>query len=378
LRILHVIPSFNFKAGGPVVALSGLACAQARAGLDVTVLTCFEQESDRDQDRVLTAANVRVEWIGPVHGALRRATNLNETVARLVANADIIHVHGLWEEVQHQAMIIARAHKIPYVITPHGMLTRWSLGQKKWKKLLYRFWRLSGDMRSAAAVHFITSQERNQSRGQYQDVKAIVEPIGIDLAEFQTLPPRGSFRGRHAIASQTPLIVFLGRIHPGKGLEHLIPAMPMVAGATLAVVGPDSSGYRASIERQIRELGIESRVIFTGMLNGADKIAALVDADIFCLPSDHENFGLAVLESLAAGTPVVISPEVAISDEIGLAEVGAVVVRQPALLAAELSRWLMDAGLRQRAAALCREFAFTRFDWNAIASRWVEHYRAMR
>ena len=270
------------------------------------------------------------------------------------------------------------AIKIPYVITPHGMLTNWSLGQKKWKKRLYMIWRLNRDVRSAAAVHFITAQERQQSDARFQRVQVIVEPIGIDLAEFQLLPPRGGFRAARGLTPDVPLIVFLGRIHPGKGLEHLVPAMPNVPGAMLVIVGPDSGGYRSQIEQRIRRFGIENRVVFTGMLSGPDKIAALVDADIFCLPSDHENFGLAVLESLAAGTPVVISPEVAISDEIKSAGVGAVVARDPAVIAAELSRWLMDAAMRKDIGVRCRKFAFSRFDWSAIAKRWVEHYQAMR
>jgi glycosyltransferase involved in cell wall biosynthesis len=147
--------------------------------------------------------------------------------------------------------------------------------------------------------------------------------------------------------------------------------------AMLAVVGPDSGGYRATVEQEVARFGLQRRVVFTGPLNGADRIAALVDADVFCLPSDHENFGLAVVESLAAGTPVVISHEVAISREVAAAEVGVAVQRDPAEIARELIRFLTDRPHRDAAAKRCRPFVWNSYDWKKIAARWMERYRAL-
>jgi glycosyltransferase involved in cell wall biosynthesis len=170
------------------------------------------------------------------------------------------------------------------------------------------------------------------------------------------------------------MILFLGRVHYGKGLEVLVPALAKMRrkDAMLVVAGPDPTGYRATIE----SLGRESleRIIFTGMIGGEERLAALRDADVLALPSFHENFGLAVVESLAAGTPVVISDQVYLHPEISRAGVGAVVPLDADALARELDRWLDDEALRRDAASKAAAFVRERYDWDTIARRWVGHY----
>ena len=99
------------------------------------------------------------------------------------------------------------------------------------------------------------------------------------------------------------------------------------------IVGPDSNGFRATIEAMVDQAGVKDRVIFTGMLKGPDRVEALAGADLFALPSDHENFGMSVVESLAAGTPVIVSNEVALSTEVMSGKVGSVVQRDPKSIA---------------------------------------------
>ena len=119
------------------------------------------------------------------------------------------------------------------------------------------------------------------------------------------------------------------------------------------------------------------RVIFTGMLRGRERVEALVDADLFVLPSYQENFGIAVIESLAAGTPVVISDQVNICNEIRAAGVGGVVPTQVEPLAPEIARWMSDERLRSDASRRAIPFVRERYDWNQIARRWVEHYETL-
>jgi glycosyltransferase involved in cell wall biosynthesis len=204
----------------------------------------------------------------------------------------------------------------------------------------------------------------------------LVQRLGLDLSEFDVLPPRGSFRSRYPQIGDRPLVVFLGRIHPGKGLEHLVPALAMadVPEAMLAVVGPDSENFQATIERAVDQHGLRDRVIFTGMLRGADRVAALADADLFCLPSDHENFGMAIIEALAAGVPALISDHVAIWRDVVAAGVGAATAPRADALAPELRRWLTDKRLATEAANQARAFVKREYDLTRIAQRWKEHY----
>jgi glycosyltransferase involved in cell wall biosynthesis len=208
---------------------------------------------------------------------------------------------------------------------------------------------------------------------------AIIEPNGVDLDECRDLPPMGTFRAKHAEVAGQPLVLFLSRLHPKKGLELLIPAFARAktGDARLVIAGPDADGYQAKLEGLVRQHGLAERVLFTGMLHGRDRLEALADADLFVLPSYQENFGIAVVESLATGTPVLISDQVNIHTEISTAGVGGVVPTQVEPLARELTHWLSDHDLRLAAAARARDFVWQRYDWRQIARRWTTHYGAL-
>lgn len=231
----------------------------------------------------------------------------------------------------------------------------------------------------ASLIHFTTAIERDWVARWNFKAPSLVEPLGLDLTEFQTLPSRGTFRDRYGIAADRPLVLFLGRLHAGKGLELLVPAFAKIAGRVrpspmLVIAGPDSGGFRAAVEQSVRRHELTDRVIFTGMLQGSDRVAALADADLLALPSCHENFGLAVVESLAAGTPVVVSDQVNLHREIVEAGVGGVVPLDADALAAELNRWLENPDLHRAAAEKARPFVRAHYDWNQIALHWRDHY----
>jgi glycosyltransferase involved in cell wall biosynthesis len=133
----------------------------------------------------------------------------------------------------------------------------------------------------------------------------------------------------------------------------------------------------AQMQSLAKTLNIADRVLFTGMLKGQDRIAALQDADLFALPSDHENFGVAVVEALAAGVPVLISDHVNIRQEIADAGVGVVVPTDPQKIAAALDQWLTDDPLREAAATKAAPFARRMYDWARIAQNWKQHYESI-
>jgi glycosyltransferase involved in cell wall biosynthesis len=300
----------------------------------------------------------------------------------LLAAHDFVHVHALWDGIQRSACATAQETSKPYVVTPHGMLTPWSLGQKRLKKWAYLTLLMKRHLNTASALHFTSTAERDATaRAIELRPPVIVEPLGVDLAEFATLPPPGSFRSKLGALGEKKMIVFLGRLHPGKGMEYLLPALARMKrrDAVLIAVGPDSNNFRAELERRAAKLGLNGRVHFAGMLRGSERIAALADADLFALPSEHENFGIVVVEALASGTPVIVSDGVALHTEVTMGQVGASVrVGDIVALAVELDRWLDDDDLRNAAARRARAFASERFDWSKIAARWVDHYQRLR
>src|SRR5438067_7857150 len=129
--------------------------AQAGAGLRVSLLATF-REGAKPEVQAMLDEGVEVELIGPASGPLQRHPSLWEKVQEHVAQSDVVHIHTVWEEIQHLAAREASRRSIPYVVTPHGMLTSWSLHQKWLKKRIYLAWRLRGMLDRATAIHYTT------------------------------------------------------------------------------------------------------------------------------------------------------------------------------------------------------------------------------
>jgi glycosyltransferase involved in cell wall biosynthesis len=378
MRVLHVISGISPVDGGTATALVALARAQKRAGLDVGVFSPFVGKRD-DTHLALEADGIPVTEIGPVSMPLHRHGEIVPRLRETLPGYDVVHIHALWEEVQYQAGWLARSIGKPYVITPHGMLDPWSLRQSKWKKRLYMLLRLRANLDGASAIHFTSEIERDLVAPLKLKPPTIVEPNGVDLAEFDDLPPRGTFRAKNTMLGDRPIVLFLSRIHPKKGLDLLVPAFAQAApaDAMLVLVGPDTDGYGDTVRAFAREAGVADRLLFTGMLRGRDRIEAFVDADLFALPSYQENFGIAVVEALASGCPVLISDQVNIFREIVSAGVGAAVPTSVAEVTEAMRKWLSDESMRSAAAARAPGFVRARYDWHQIALHWAAHYAAV-
>ena len=378
MHITHVISGLDPRAGGPPAALFGLARALKAVGVDLTVVSTWQQDDNLVLVDGLRQEGVDVKIVGPVQGRLGRHRDLSTMLDSAVANTSIVHIHAVWEEIQHQAARLAQRNGTPYIIRPCGMLDPWCLDQKRLKKKLYMIWRLRKDLDRATAIHFTSNAERDLTHPLHIKAPSIVEPNGVDLTEFEDLPQPGAFRAKHPQIADRPLLLFLSRLHHKKGLDLLIPAFAKLTGdAILVLAGPDSDGYRAQIESWVQDRGLTDRVVFTGMLYGSDRVAAMVDADLFVLPSYQENFGIVVVEALAAGTPVVISNQVNIHDRITQAGVGVAVPTEIDALAGQLKRWLTDDDLRRQAASQARAFVWANYDWRQIAEKWKARYREM-
>lgn len=379
IHVLHVISSLSTGSGGPTAALHGLAQAQAKLGLSVSVITtALGQEADQSAER-LRQHGVAVHIVGPCKGRLVRHPMLEQTVAHLVSTSDVVHIHALWEEIQHLAAVCCRRMGKPYIIRPCGMLDPWSLGQSRWVKRLYMAFRLRNDLNRARAIHFTAQAEYELTKALRLQSPPIVEPNGVSLVEFESLPLRGAFRSKYKQLENKRILLFLSRLHPKKGLELLLPAfaglnMPEV---TLVIAGPDAHGYQAKLEQLVESLGIKDQVLFTGMLEGRARIEAFVDAEFFVLPSYQENFGISVVEALASGCPVVISDQVNIHDQITTAGVGGVVQNHIEDISKAIEFWLKHDKLRNCAAEKTRAFVWQHYDWGQIAARWLAHYKKM-
>jgi glycosyltransferase involved in cell wall biosynthesis len=282
VRVLHAISGIDPRNGGPTNALVGLAAAQVRAGLDVRVISTWQEDDAHRSAELLKRQGVRVRMVGRAYGKLSRHPELVPALEEELKGVDVLHVHAVWEEIQHQACRAAQRLHVPYVFTPHGMLDPWNMRKSRVMKQLYLALRMRRNLQRASLLHFTTQIERDWVARMHLSPPTLVESLGLDWSEFAQLPPRGRLRAKYPELGDAPVLLFLGRIHYGKGLELLIPALARMKrrDAMIVVAGPDSGGYQATIEQLIAQHGVDGRVIFTGMIAGEAKLSALVDADL--------------------------------------------------------------------------------------------------
>lgn len=297
LTVLHFLTDLDRDSGGPSVSVPALCRALAgQPGLQVA-LAARSTPGAVDPG---TGTGFSVSWtVGSRHGV---ETLLDEAMARSDWEGLVLHLHGLWDPLYLWAAMGARRRGIPYAVSIRGMLEPWALRHKRTKKRLAWHLYQRKILLGAALLHATSPEEEASIRhAGLSSADIAVLPNGVEPPPPNELPPKR--------AARRPEVLFLGRIHPIKGLEILLQAWATAApaGWTLRLAGPDADGHRSSLEALARRLDIAERVVFSGPLQGREKWTALAGASCLVLPSFSENFGMVVAEALAAGTPVATS-----------------------------------------------------------------------
>ena len=200
-----------------------------------------------------------------------------------------------------------------------------------------------------------------------------------DLQEFATLPPPGVFRTEWALPADEPIVLFLGRLIPRKGVDLLVEAFARACPehGRLVIAGPEGeAGYVGKLRELARGKGIEGRTVFTGPLYGDQKKSALVDGQVFVLPSRYENFANGVAEAIACGMPVIISDRCGIQEFVA-GQVGLVVPREIPALADALRQILGDAALYDQFRDACPRVA-AQLSWSELLETQEELYTRAR
>lgn len=357
-RVLHVLPTRSPAYGGPVRVAEAMARQLPEHGFEVELFP----EAERPHGVAF--------W--PGLGQLR-------ALRRAVRRAALIHVHGLWTFPTSVAAALADAAQKPYVVTPHGMLDRWSRNRSRGRKQAWAWLFERRNLRAAGAIHFFNREEQSEALEFGALAPSFILPNGVDVAALARLPGRAQLSARLGGDDGCFRLLFLGRIHPKKGFDVLIPALAAVRTpqpVRLLIAGPDEGGYRAEVERLITVARLNDRVRFLGEVHGETKRELLGGADAFVLPSHQEGDSIAVKEALASGLPVLISdkchfPEVE-SEGAGVVvpdTVDAVVRGLEMLINEEHGA---HAERRERARSLG-----SRFDWSELTRALAGHYRAL-
>lgn len=282
MRILLVVNSLLPSYGGPAFSVSRLAMALTNAGVDVGLWA--NEKSAATTSLLLTHPRLR-----PLSGAISSALDKFAP--------DIVHDNGIWLPHNHQLAQLAANRKIPRLVSTRGMLDPWAVAHKKWKKKAAWWLYQRRDLCRATCHHTTADTEAENLKRLALGVPITIIPNGIDLA---------AGRARQARTKGQRVALFLGRIHPVKGLPLLIEAWARLRppGWQLQIAGPDEAGHRAEIERKVAIESLSDVVHFLGPLNGEAKERAFADADLFVLPSFSESFGMAIGEALAHSLPV--------------------------------------------------------------------------
>jgi len=381
MRVLHVIPSVSPLRGGPSKAVFGMVKALREVGVDASILTTNDHGPGIDRSlppgRWIERQGVPLlafgRWSPPLRALREFALSpaLSGWLRQHIHAYDLLHVHAIFSFPSTWAMLQARQAGVPYLVRTIGQLSPWSLNQsparKRWMLRLVE----RSNLNAAAALHFTSQAEQREADALCLTPPSLVLPLGVSVVAAAS--------GEMPRAAAGPVrFLFLSRLHPKKGLERLIEALALLqtqqpeADWTLTIAGSGTADYEAELRRLAQESRIGPRCRWLGHLEGRAKERELIAADWLVLPSAAENFGIVVAEALACGTPVILSPEVAIAELVEEAGAGLISPSDPALLARTLSRGLAGAGAEMRRAA--RNLAERRLAWSAIADDLHQAY----
>jgi glycosyltransferase involved in cell wall biosynthesis len=320
MKILHVISSVNPAGGGPIEGVRQLGGTLEHQGHSVEIASL-----DPPDAPFLTRSPLRVYPLGPTVLDYGFSSRFVPWLRSNAGRYDAVIVNGIWQYHSFGAWKALHGSQTPYVLFTHGMLDPWFKKEyplKHAKKWIYWPWAEYRVLRDARAVLFTCEEERRLARESFWLYKCneVVVSYGTAKPEGDAEAEKLEFLTHYPELRSKRLALFMGRIHPKKGCDLLIEAYAKVLGQDpdwhLVNAGPDQVGLRENLNYRAAEIGIAPRVTWTGMLSGTMKWGALRSAEVFVLPSHQENFGIAVAEALAAGTPTLISNKVNIWREI--------------------------------------------------------------
>jgi glycosyltransferase involved in cell wall biosynthesis len=377
LRIIHFSPGMKLERGGMVRTILDSCTVLAARGHDVTLVAFNSPDVPSDWNG--QNAKPRVVWIPP---SLTSNFFVSPRAVRiwrdLLADGGVAHLHGAWTASNIQMSRVARQLGVPYIVSIHGMLDDWSMTQRGLKKRLFLFVGGRRYLRLAARLHYTAVAEREQAERKVPGSTGAVLPCLVDLSPFQSLPGREPARAAFAaLSGEDPKLLFLSRLHEKKGVHFLIEAAALLRQKgrrfKLLLAGTGSPAYENQLREQTQRLQLEDTVSFLGLVKGVEKISLYQSADLFVLPTQQENFGLVLIEALAAGTPVLTTRGTDIWQDIAAAG-GTIAEYTPAAICAALDKLLEDRASLAAMGQRGREWVMQNLNTEKLAGDYERLY----
>jgi glycosyltransferase involved in cell wall biosynthesis len=280
--VLHVISSIDVSSGGPARSVPKSCEGLAKLGIDIEIIT---QKSSNPVE-IPVGNNLKLTYRS-IYDVFLFGASLNKD------EVDLIHIQHIWSPYVNVMAYWARKRKIPYIITPRGMLEPWILARHPWKKKIALWLYQNKAIRKADHLHATAQMEADNIKKIGYTNPVTIIPNGIDLSEIKTTKSQYG----------TKKMIFLSRIHPKKGIELLLKAWRNIDTKDwiLEMAGNGEDLYIKTLKKSAADL---KNVKFVGSKYGEDKWNFIRSADVMVLPTYSENFGIVVAEALAVGVPV--------------------------------------------------------------------------
>lgn len=387
MRILYISSYYKpaYVYGGPAKSIAAMCEALARLAAQVTVLTTNadgDKALDVPLEQPLDVNGVTVHYY-PTAGGFPRSFFYSPALARacegMIREHDIAVIEAFFTHPTGPAVKACRKWNKPYIIPQRGQLLPWALKQKPLKKQIYMA--LAGRYYLNHAAGLLCSDPVELEAMQTHRLKAplFVIPNGIETGKWTNLPPRGALRRQLEIPETAPLLLMLGRLHRVKNPELAVETLGLLQREDVHLVfaGPDEEGYQPGLQARASALGCAGRLHFTGLLSGASLLEAMSDADLFLMPSRMESFGLAAVEAMACGLPVLCSENVPVGKWADAAGAGRQVQATPGAFAEACDEMLGDVTALREMGKRARALVSQRFDIDIVAGQMLAQCQAI-
>jgi len=385
LRVLHVIPSVSPSRGGPSKAVIEMVSALRESGLDAEIATTNDHGNevlDLPLNQLIEYKAVPVRFFkrfSPAINSVREfaySKDFQHWIKKHISEYDLIHVHAIFSFCSTYTMYQARKQKVAYIVRPIGQLETWSLTQSGQRKRNYLRLIERRNLLGANAVHFTAESEKKQALDLIPELNAEVIPLGINIPN-KIQDAKRAMCAKWELSEDIPNILFLSRIHPKKGIEYLIQACKQLKQIDfqLIIAGSGDQQYLNKLRTLVTDLGLSKRCKFVGFVDGHDKDLLLQGSDLFCLTSHSENFGIAALEAMASGTAVLLSNEVALSEQVTPQSLGYTTDLNQQGITTTLEKALNQLDTTSVMSSNAQLFVEVHYQWSAISQKLTSLYK---
>jgi glycosyltransferase involved in cell wall biosynthesis len=386
-RVLHVIPSVAPARGGPSQAVVEMVQALRQAGVDAEIAVT----NDNGPDLLDVPLNQRSTFqdvpvwffprFSPSVTAVREfafSASFTRWLWQNIHQYDLLHVHAIFSYTSTATMTIARHKRVPYIVRPLGQLCHWSLQQSQRKKQFYLKLIEHANLNHAQAIHYTSENERQEALNLELAAPSVIIPHGLTLSPLRP-DAKAKLRQNLQLPADEPIVLFLSRLHLKKGLNLLIAALSQLQAHrfTFVLAGSGDPHYEDEIRQQLISSGISDRTCMVGFVNGEQKDLLLQGSDLFVLTSYSENFGVAVLEALAAGLPAIVTPGVALAEVVEHHQLGAVPELEEGAIATAILQALNQPETMKAMGDRARQLVLNHYTWDRVAAQLIEVYTAI-